>query len=387
MKLLELGREVLDDLVELVGLVGDTLHRAGQELSELGEDPVRTRQGIVAACSVVLATTLALLLEVESPWWAAISGFMSLMSTGGGSVRRGLLRLSGTIAGATLGFVMARWLPYNHLALYLFLGAITMLGVIAMQVSPHGLAWLFLTITSTMVLLMSLNDPLQAATVAYYRTFEVAIGVASAVIVANLLQDWHADPPATAPGWRHLLGRQWPAVLHGLRSALAVEIVLLLWILMDLPQVDQMAITIAVVMSAPVTASGGLDTRHAVAQRALHRFLGCLAGGIVALAVLALDITAFVWWLALIGAAVWVGMYIQVGRHGVGYLGTQAAFVFIVTLIQGAQPPQSIMPGVDRFAGIAGGLGILLIVSLLLWPSERDVEEEHGRVHGERPMQ
>ena len=40
---------------------------------------------------------------------------------------------------------MARWLPYDHFALYLFLAATTMLGVIAMQVSPHGLAWLFLT--------------------------------------------------------------------------------------------------------------------------------------------------------------------------------------------------------------------------------------------------
>ena len=57
---------------------------------------------------------------------------------------------------------MARWLPYDHFALYLFLAATTMLGVIAMQVSPHGLAWLFLTITSSMVLLMSLNNPLQA---------------------------------------------------------------------------------------------------------------------------------------------------------------------------------------------------------------------------------
>ena len=43
------------------------------------------------------------------------------MSTGGGSLRRGLLRLAGTAAGALLGFIMARWLPYDHFALYLFL--------------------------------------------------------------------------------------------------------------------------------------------------------------------------------------------------------------------------------------------------------------------------
>jgi uncharacterized membrane protein YccC len=369
-------RAVIDDFAEMVDMIEQTLAGYWRELGELGEDPARTRQGIVAACSVMLATTLALALEVDSPWWAAISAFMSLMSTGAGSLRRGMLRMTGTIAGAVLGFVMARWLPYDHFALYLFLAATTMLGVIAMQVSPHGLAWLFLTITSSMVLLMSLNDPLQALHVAYYRTFEVAIGVASAIIVANLLQDWHADPPPTAPGWRHLLGAQWPAVLHGARSAIAVVVVLMVWILIDLPQVTQMAITIAVVMSAPVIADGGLSTRQAVAQRSLHRVIGCLLGGIVALACLALDITSFPWWLAMIGAAVWLGMHVQVGKHGVGYVGTQAAFVFIVTLIQGAGPPDSIMPGVDRFAGITGGLGILLIVSLLLWPSDAEIAGE-----------
>ena len=134
-------------------ITSDTLVSFGRELAELGEAPDRTRQGLVAACSVVLATFLALLLEIQSPWWAAISAFMSLIATGGGSLRRGLLRLTGTAAGALLGFVMARWLPYDHFALYLFIAGITMLGVVAMQVSPHGLAWLFLTITSILVLL------------------------------------------------------------------------------------------------------------------------------------------------------------------------------------------------------------------------------------------
>jgi uncharacterized membrane protein YccC len=370
------AHHVVEDFAELGEIIGQTLEGYWRELGELGEDPVRTRQGLVAACSVVLATVLALALEVDSPWWAAISGFMSLMATGAGSLRRGLLRLSGTIAGAVLGFVMARWLPYDHFALCLFLAGTTMLGVIAMQVSPHGLAWLFLTITSSLVLLMSLDNPQKAVDVAFYRTFEVAIGVTSAIIVANLLQDWHADPPPTAPGWRHLLGAQWPAVLHGTRSAIAVVVVLQVWILLDLPQVTEMAITIAVVMSAPVVAVGGLDTRRAVAQKSVHRVAGCLLGGIVALGCLALNVTAFVWWLAMIGAAVWVGMHVQVGKHGVGYVGTQAAFVFIVTLIQGAAPPDSIMPGLDRFVGITGGLAILLIVSLLLWPTEAEFGED-----------
>src|SRR5512134_704317 len=98
------AHEVRDISVETFDIAYDTLVRFGRELAELGEAPDRTRQGLVAACSVVLATFLALLLEIQSPWWAAISAFMSLSATGGGSLRRGTLRLTGTIAGALLGF-------------------------------------------------------------------------------------------------------------------------------------------------------------------------------------------------------------------------------------------------------------------------------------------
>src|SRR5258708_5003018 len=148
MKFSHFTREVREDVAEIGDIVWEALDGYWGGLGELGQDPARTRQGLVAACSVMLATTLALALQLDSPWWAAISGFMSLMATGAGSLRRGMLRMTGTIAGALLAFVMARWLLYDQFALCLFLAATTMLGVVAMQVSPHGLAWLFLTITS-----------------------------------------------------------------------------------------------------------------------------------------------------------------------------------------------------------------------------------------------
>jgi uncharacterized membrane protein YccC len=369
-------RSVIEDFAEAGRMIDGALQGWWKELGELGTDPARTRLCLVAAITVPLATTMALWLEVESVWWAAISGYMTIMASGAASIRKGLLRLAGTIGGAAVGFIVARWLPYDHFALSLFLGAATMLGVVAMQVSPHGLAWLFATITSILVLLEGLNDPLKVPYIAFYRIFEVSIGVTASAIVANLLMHWHADPPPTSPGWRHLLGPQWPAMLHGMRAAIAVIIMMQVWIWMDLPQVTEMAISIAVVMSAPVIGDGSLGTRHAVAQRSLHRILGCFLGGIVALGCLALQVESFIWWLALIAGGVWVGMHIQNGRHGVGYLGTQAAFVFIVTLIQGPAPPSSIMPGIDRFVGISGGMAILLIISLMMWPNEAERKAE-----------
>lgn len=370
------GRAVAEDVREGARLLDRTLTGFWRELADIGTRPAQSRMGTVAAVSVVLTTLVALVMQLDAPWWAAISGYMSLMSTGAASVRRGLLRLSGTIAGAGLGFIMARWLPYDQVALCLFLGCATMIGVIAVQVSPHGLAWLFMAITSSLVLLMSLNDPTQAFEIACYRTLDVAVGVSCAMVTAKLLQDWHAEQPATAPGWRHLLGAQWPSVLHGFRAAISVITVMIVWVMADLPDVGEMAVTIAVVMAAPLIADGGTTTRHLVAEKSFHRFMGCLLGGIVALACLALQVESFVWWLAMIGGVVWVGMHIQMGRHGIPYVGTQFAFVFVVTMVQGLAPPDSIMPGVDRFAGITGGLGILMVVSLLLWPSDQELAKE-----------
>ena len=369
-------RSVIEDLAEAGRMTDRAVQGWWKELGELGTDPARTRICLVAAIVVPLATTMALWLEAESVWWAAISGYMTIMASGAASIRKGLLRLAGTIGGAAAGFIMARWLPYDHFALSLFLAGATMLGVVAMQVSPHGLAWLFGTITSILVLLEGLNNPLQVPYIAFYRIFEVGIGVTASAIVANLLMHWHADPAPPVPGWRHLLGAQWPALLHGMRAAIAVVIMMQVWIWMDLPQVTEMCISIAVVMSAPVIGDGSLGTRHAVAERSLHRILGCFLGGIAALGCLALQIESFPWLLAMIAGSVWIGMHIQNGKNGVGYLGTQAAFVFIVTLIQGPAPPTSIMPGIDRFIGISGGMAILLIISLMLWPNETERKVE-----------
>jgi hypothetical protein len=66
---------------------------------------------------------------------------------------------------------------------------------------------------------------------------------------------------------------------------------------------------------------------------------------------------------------IWVCAHVQASQRGIGYVGTQAAMVFISTLVQGNGPPLSILPGIERFAGIMGGLLILLVLLLLTAPS------------------
>ena len=74
--------------------------------------------------------------------------------------------------------------------------------------------------------------------------------------------------------------------------------------------------------------------------------------------------------------AIWIGCYVQTSERGVSYIGTQAALVLIMTLVQGWGPPDTIWPGVDRFAGTMGGLAMLLLVSLLIWPEKSTLEAQ-----------
>ena len=274
--------------------------------------------------------------------------------------------------GAAFALALAPWLADDSVALSLVLFAVSTLGVLGLQLSSHGYAWLLGAITADMVLLAELADPLSALSVACNRTVEVTIGTAAAVLVALAIA---ADPePAAgqspAPGWSDLLGAQWPTMQHALRAGLGVMIVPLVWNWLDLPSLSQTAVTVAAVMALPALSNDDATNQRKITERAMHRLLGCLLGGIVGLGCLALSIDAVIPWLAILTAGIWLAAHVQGSQRGIGYVGTQAAVVFITMLVQGPGPPDSIRQGIDRFAGIMGGLLILLAVSLLTAQSD-----------------
>ena len=123
-------------------------------------------------------------------------------------------------------------------------------------------------------------------------------------------------------------------------------------------------------MALPALSNDDATNQRKITERAMHRLLGCLLGGIVGLGCLALSIDAVIPWLAILTAGIWLAAHVQGSQRGIGYVGTQAAVVFITMLVQGPGPPDSIGQGIDRFAGIMGGLLILLAVLLLTAQSD-----------------
>nr|WP_294503800.1 FUSC family protein [uncultured Rhodopila sp.] len=324
----------------------------------------------MTALAVTLAVMITLLLRLDDGWWAAISAFVSTRATAPASIERGVLRILGTIGGATVALLLSPWLADDTVTLTLVLFAVSTIGVLGLLVSPHGYAWLLSAVTMDMVLLALLSDPLSAMAVAAYRTAEVIIGTTAAIVVVVLLAPGaDAGPPAPAPGWSDLVGAQWPAVRHALRAGIGVMLVPVVWNWLELPSLSQTAVTVAAVMAVPALSGDSARDQQTVTERALHRLLGCLLGGLLGLGCLALSVDSLLPWLLMLTAGIWVAAYVQGSTRGIGYVGTQGAVVFICTLVQGAGPPQSLLPGIDRFAGISGGLLILAAVSALTAPS------------------
>jgi uncharacterized membrane protein YccC len=341
-----------------------------RELAEARLTGVRGRRSAVTTLAVAVAVTAALAVDVDDPWWAAISAFVCSQATAPASVQRGILRILGTIGGAALAVLVSPLLADDHVALILALLVVSTVGVLGQLVGRNAYAWLLGAVTADMVLMALLSDPSSALTVGLNRSAEVTIGTAAAMAVALLAgADAAAAPAAPESRWADLLGEQWPSMRHAAQAGFGVMLVPLVWRWLELPNLAQSAITVAAAMAVPALTNDAVLDQAKITERAMHRILGCLLGGAAGLACLALSIDNFLPWLLTLSAGIWVAAHVQASERGVSYVGTQFAVVFISTLVQGGEPPASIWPGIERFAGITCGVVILLAVVMLTAPS------------------
>lgn len=346
------------------------LHEAAaglrQELAEIEIASARGGQCTRAALAVMLSVIAALWLRLDAPWWAAISAFVSLQATAPSSIARGTLRIAGTAAGATFAALLMPHLIEDAVAISLVLFAVSTVGVLGLQVSNHGYAWLLGAVTVDMVLLAALADPTSTLEVACNRTAEVTVGTLAAMLVSILLAPDAGDAPepAARPGWGDVFGAQWPATRHALRAGFGVMLVPWVWNWLALPSLAQTAVTVAAVMAVQSVSGDDVADRRQIKTRATHRIFGCFVGGIAGMAALAMSFESFLPWLATLAAGIWVCAHVQTSQRGIGYVGTQAAVVFITMMIQQWGPPTGLAAGVERFVGITGGLLIVTAVTL-----------------------
>jgi uncharacterized membrane protein YccC len=352
------------------------------ELRSLEWRGARGLEAAEAAASVTLAVLGALAVHSGEPWWAGITAFLVTRAAPSVALLRGLMRIAGSIVGAAAALVVLRLFVYQSLPFCLSLFALSCIGSFGFVCSRFGYAWVVGTVTACLIMLMSFDQPQAAFTDAVNRVAEVMIGTVASLIVCglSLAPPDAASAPATgllAPPplafWRRNYGAelaQWlpgkgRVLLHVARGGLTVMLMPALadWLAPVSPVT--MGITAVMVMSIPTTAMLDPDS-PAIIARSAHRLIGCLLGALAGLAVLAFVGSDFLLWVALIPPGIWLCSQIQTGTSGMSYIGTQAMFAYLMSLVQGQGPPATISPGFERLVGVMGGLSVLFVMTLIL---------------------
>ena len=352
------------------------------ELRSLDWRGPRGLEAAEAAASVTLAVLAALAVHSDEPWWAGITAFMVTRAAPSVALSRGLMRIAGSIVGAVAALVVLRLFVYQSLPFCLSLFALSCIGSFGFVCSRFGYAWVVGTVTACLVMLMSLDQPQGAFNTAVNRVAEVMIGTVASLVVCALSPapaeagatpaTGLLDPPPLG-FWRRRYGdelRRWlpanrPMLVHACRGGLTVMLMPALanWLAPVSPVT--MGITVVMVMSIPTTAIVEPDS-PVIIQRSAHRLIGCLLGALAGLACLAFVGSDFLLWIVLIPPGIWLCSQIQTGTTGVSYIGTQAMFAYLMSMVQGQGPPDSISPGFERLVGVMGGLSILFVVTLIL---------------------
>jgi uncharacterized membrane protein YccC len=238
------------------------------------------------------------------------------------------------------------------------------------------------SVTANLVMLMAFTEPQSGFTIAVDRAADVVMGTVASLLVCGLMPAPDDTGPVATPGqlnppplafWR----RRWDAefrrwlrgkgllIIHACRIALTVMLLpaLASWLAPVSPVT--IGLTSVMVMSVPVKVILEADIR-VIVQRSAHRVIGCLLGALVGLACLAVVGSDFVLWILLLAIGVWLCSQIQTGTTGISYVGTQAMFAFVMSMVQSQGPPLSISPGLERLVGVVAGLCLMFVITLIL---------------------
>jgi uncharacterized membrane protein YccC len=357
-----------------------------RELRSISVHGPRAREALAAILAVYLAVTLAVLLQLDDLVWAAFSAFMVTRAQVRETLLRGMNRIAGTLCGAAGGMLLAPLAADNPLVLIAGLFVISWIGVFGSLVSSsQSYAWVFVGITGGLVLTEALAAPDTIARFTLTRILEVTVGTAASLLITCLFSKAEVSAPHGPPAaitvhtgrpdgvrifQEQWLRERWPLIMHATRAALAVAALPLVWRWFGIQNFSQTAVTSYVLMIVPPTLARAGRPRP-VYERAAHRMLGCLLGSVAAIVCIGLFGESVLAMLLAAGLAIWIGDHIQSGSEGIGYLGTQFTLGFLITLVQGPGPAQSILPGLERLLGIVIG-GALLYLMWLIWGRGHD---------------
>ncbi|WP_404480638.1 FUSC family protein [Novosphingobium sp. BL-52-GroH] len=317
--------------------------------------------------SVMLAIVLAHAIGATMVSWAAFSAFVLLKSDVSETMVRGVMRIVGTIAGSALALAIVPYAAPSVPMAMIVAALVGAVGLYGMLTARRAYAWLLFGLTFEMILLDKIERP-DLDTIGFARTrlLEVVAGTVACTVVsltAGALagKRWWADrkvPPDRMRWHPH-------AARHAAQAGVAIATLPLLHALFGLPELPQAAVTIMAVMIVPV-AGIGASGFVPVTRKLLHRALGCIAGGALALAVLLLAQGSAPVLIAGTCIGIVIGRHIENGLPRVTYIGLQFTLAVLVVLVPDSYADAQIGPAIQRLASLVVGM-IVLEPVLLAW--------------------
>jgi uncharacterized membrane protein YccC len=323
---------------------------------------VELRHSLITAASCLLAAIFVFFLHCDNPWWGVISAWVISGTDFHQSSLKALMRVVGTFAGYFVGLICASVTEgepvWQALALFL-IGAI---GLTMRYRSKFPYAWIIGSVTAFILLVVDVTDPGSIYATAQYRLYEIISGVVAAWLCARLLRPLlglRSEVKETKPIGAGSSTDLTPSELRMLIivGGLVPVITTLVWSWLSLPSLVQAIVTVGVT----------LDRNVANAQiRVTQRILGCLLGGAVGLVAAEFATSSLFAWSIMLFGGIFLFSWLHLSTGPFSYVGTQAGVAYILAVVTGNNPPDTIGPVVGRIAGMTGGVLIVGSVCFVL---------------------
>jgi uncharacterized membrane protein YccC len=324
--------------------------------------PIPLHVGAITALACWLAAVLAFALHLDDPWWAVISAWIVANPERHALLEKAANRILGTVIGCVAGYWVALWAegrPVLQTAAMFVLAAV---GVYGRFRSAQSYAWIIGAVGGLSILSTSLETPGEIYHLAWFRTCEVICGVVAATVIELLLYRQNSPidsktAPAKSPdkAFAPTVDRA-TALRLATIGGVATMLIPILWSRLYLPSLSQIVITSLVVLDRDAAST------H---FRALLRILGCLVGGAFGLLTILFGTDSFLTWSVMLVGGIFLFSLLHHSVSRWAYVGTQGGVAFIIALVSGFGPPDSILPAVNRIAGMLCGVGVLLCVSFV----------------------
>jgi uncharacterized membrane protein YccC len=321
---------------------------------------VTRRQMVATAITCWLATVVAFALHLENPWWAGISAWIIGNTDRSALLKKGVLRLVGTILGCVIGLQLSGFLVGEAVGQILVLFLLGFAMNYMKSSSNFGYAWVVGSVAILLLVSASIMSTTPLIDVAFYRAAEISCGVLSVFVIDLFLSLGAGDKTASkSSGEGTQTVSQEDRILISLAAALSAIGIPILWLAFNLPELTQSLVTALMTLDQ--------DFSHTRIRGSL-RVLGCVVGGAPGLLFASLGANSFLWWsVALIlGLALFAGLHL--GKSPWAYVGTQGGIAYIMSLVTGSGPPDSLAPVANRLTGMIFGVlvtfGVLLALQL-----------------------